>query len=232
METTTEVTTEEATPELNGAVELSVVKGQTSGLFTLNTKTGEINISEDTDHEQFLEILKTVKHLKRFADTTMAGCMRFGAAHFGIDQLNTDLEQLEFEATFVKTAIAINSVPEELRLPNLRGEHYVELARANIPQPDLIKWGRLANDQLLTPTQLRLSIKEGEVVDVAATKALQHGVITIQGIHQTFSVWLRRVGGLQGVAKMDAESKEEILGEINEIVDFGIALRAVLEPTQ
>jgi hypothetical protein len=215
-------------PEQNGAIELSVVKGQTSGLFVLNTATGEIQIAEDTTHEQWREIGKTVKHVRRFADTTMAGWIRFGVTHFGPDQVNVDLEQLEFEATFVKTAVAINSVPEELRLPNLKGEHYVELVRANIPKEDLLKWGRIANDQHLTPTQLRLSIKEGEIVDPAAVKALQHGVITIQGIHQTFSVWLRRVGGLQGVAKMDLENKEEILGEINEIIDFGLALRGVI----
>jgi hypothetical protein len=220
--------TEPTIPDQNGAIELSVVKGQTSGLFTLNPVTGEIQIAEDTTHEQFLEILRTVKHHKRWSDIVMAGVLRFGVAHFGADQLNLDLEQLEFEAVFVKTAVAINSVPEELRLPNLKGEHYVELVRANIPKEEVFKWGRIANDQLLTPIQLRLSIKEGEVVDPAAVKSLQHGVITIQGIHQTFSVWLRRVGGLQGVAKMDLENKEEILAEINEIIDFGLALREVI----
>lgn len=220
--------TEHTIAEQNGAIELSVVKGQTSGLFTLNPTTGEVLIAEDTDHSQWCEILKTVKHFRRCADTTLAGVIRFGIDHFGLDQVNNDLEQMEFEATFVKTAVAINSVPKELRLPNLKGEHYVELVRANIPKDELLKWGRIASDQHLTPTQLRLSIKEGEIVDVAATKALQHGVITIQGIHQTFSVWLRRVGGLQGVAKMDHENKEEILGEINEIIDFGLALRGVI----
>lgn len=220
--------TEPTIPEQNGAIELSVVKGQTSGLFTLDMVTGNITIAEDTTHEQYLEILRTVKHLRRWSDNTMAGCIRFGVTHYGADQVNTDLEQLEFESVFVKTAVAINSVPEELHLPNLKGEHYVELVRAGIPKEEIFKWGRIANDQHLTPVQLRLSIKEGEVVDPSAVKALQHGVITIQGIHQTFSVWLRRVGGLQGVAKMDLENKEEILGEINEIIDFGLALREVI----
>lgn len=219
--------TEPTTPE-NGAIELSVVKGQTSGLFKLDPVTGEIQIAEDTTHEQWLEIGKMIKHHRHWSDRVMAGWIRFGVTYFGTDQVNTDLEQLEFEATFVKTAVAINSVPEELRLPNLKGEHYVELVRANIPKEEVFKWGQLANDQLLTPIQLRLSIKEGEVIDPAATKMLKHGVVTIQGIHQTFSVWLRRVGGLQGVAKMDLEHKEEILGEINEIIDFGLALREVI----
>ena len=40
------------------------------------------------------------------------------------------------------------------------------------------------------------------------------GVITIHGIRAEFDVWIRRVGGLEGILKMKPELREEIIGEI------------------
>ncbi len=40
------------------------------------------------------------------------------------------------------------------------------------------------------------------------------GLITIQGIRQSFDVWKRRVGGLNGILKMDRECQQDILVEL------------------
>jgi hypothetical protein len=40
------------------------------------------------------------------------------------------------------------------------------------------------------------------------------GVITIHGIRGLFDVWIRRVGGLEGILKMEPEIRQEIIGEI------------------
>lgn len=209
------------------AIELSVVEGPTSGLFKI-TETG-LQIAEDVSYEQWREILRTLKLARNKTDIWTADCIRFGNGKFGADKVSECLEQLEFEAVAVKTAIAINSVPDELRLPFLKGEHFVEISRANLPREEQLHWGMLANDRRLTPSQLRLSIKEGEVIDTAAARALNTGVITIQGINQMFQVWQRRVGGLRGIHAMDREHQEDIIGELNEMVDFGLALRKHLE---
>ena len=66
---------------------------------------------------------------------------------------------------------------------------------------------------------------EGEIVDKAAAKALNHGLITIHGIRQQFDLWLKKMGGIEGVLKRDQDAIEEIMGEIDEIVDFGLQLQ-------
>ena len=40
------------------------------------------------------------------------------------------------------------------------------------------------------------------------------GVITIQGLRQSFDIWKRRVGGLDGILKMDPEYQQDILVEL------------------
>ena len=39
-------------------------------------------------------------------------------------------------------------------------------------------------------------------------------VITIRGFRRRFDVWLNRVGGVEGILKMDDELRREILGEL------------------
>jgi hypothetical protein len=43
-------------------------------------------------------------------------------------------------------------------------------------------------------------------------------VTTIRGIRAQFDVWIRRVGGLDGILKMKPEYQQEIMGEIRPIL--------------
>lgn len=210
------------------AVQLTIVKGQESGAITLDYRGIPI-IAEDVTYEQWLEAIKMVKWAKRHADMGLASLIAFGNRKFGPEAVNKALEQYEFEATMVKTAIQVNSIPEELRFENLEAGHYVELAKAGISKKQMLKWARVASEQSLSPTQLRLSIIEGEVIDPAATKMIAHGLVTIHGIRQSFDIWHRRVGGLEGVQAMDSDNQQDILGELEAIVKFGNELYAALE---
>jgi hypothetical protein len=154
----------------------------------------------------------------------MADCIAYGIKKWGKAKVDEALEQLEFEALMVKTAVAISGIPEEMRFPNLKADHYVELAKAELTKAKAIRWARIAAEQELTPSQLRFSIVENEVVDKAAARALSSGVITVQGIRQSFDVWLNRVGGLEGVKKMDIDHQNEIMEELAAICEFGLQL--------
>ena len=46
---------------------------------------------------------------------------------------------------------------------------------------------------------------------------LTTGVITIQGIRQEFDIWLRRVGGIDGILKMGPECSKDIATELRAI---------------
>ncbi len=202
----------------NNQIELAIVKGSTSGAFTL-MRDGTIRIADDTSYEQWCELLRQVKWWRQYLEVGFSTVIEWGKLKFGEDKVNHELEQMEFEAILVKTACTIGSIPEELRFPNLNGQHYVELARADLSPKDQIRWAKIASEQLLTPTQLRYSIPQGEVVDQSVAKAQAHGVITPHGIRQMFDIYMNRIGGRKGLLGMEEDIKEEVLGELGEIRD-------------
>lgn len=208
----------------NNEIELQIVSGETSGLFKLNTTTGGVDFSADVSYDQWCEVLRLAKTIKRKAAIMVADCIAYGVPKWGAEKVDSALEQLEFEATMVKAAIAINTVPRTLRFENLDGDHYVELSKAKLDKKTATRWARIASEQRLTPSQLRLSISEGEVVDRAVAKQQSTGIYTIHGIRQEFDVWARRVGGLEGVKKMDTDHQVEIMEELAAICEFGFEL--------
>lgn len=203
-------------------IEFAIVRGETSGLVRLDGN--QAILSEDTSFEQWKEGLKIIKWIKKKADFAVSHYINFGVRKWGREMVNTALEQLELEATLVKAAIAINAIPQEFRFENLNGDHYVELSRAELTREQAIRWVRIAHEQSLTPMQLRFSIAEGEVVDQTSAKQQGTGVYTVHGIRQSFDIWARRVGGIEGVQGMDMDHKIEIMEELEAICEFGLAL--------
>lgn len=230
--TETDTTSQPLVDSASTQIELSVVQGDASGLFQIDERTGSVTFAEDISYEQWREILRTARTIRRKAAIIVADCIAVGIKKWGRKKVDEALEQLELEVTLVKTAVAIMSVPHELRLENLDGEHYIELSRAQLTKAKAIRWARIASEQRLTPSQLRLSIVEGEVIDRSAAKLLQTGVITIHGIRQSFDVWYRRVGGINGVKAMDLEHKIEIMEELDPMCEFGMNLHDHLEEIQ
>lgn len=232
MKNNSKTETETAHTNNSTQIELSVVHGDTSGLFQIDERTGSVTFADDLSYEQWREILRTARTIRRKAAIVVADCISIGIKKWGRKKVDEALEQLELEVTLVKTAVAINSVPHELRLENLDAEHYIELSRAQLPKAKAIRWARIASEQRLTPSQLRLSIVEGEVVDRSAAKMLQTGVITIHGIRQSFDVWYRRVGGINGVKAMELDHQIEIAEELDTIMEFGYTLHEHLDAVQ
>lgn len=206
-------------------IELTVVHGEASGVFSIDERTGTTRFAEDITYEQWREVLRMARTVKKKAAIVVADCISLGLHKWGRQMVDDALEQLELEAVLVKTATAVTQVPLELRFEHLDGEHYVELHRAKISPKQKVRWARIASEQRLTPSQLRFSIVEGEVVDRAATKGLHTGIFTVQGIRQSFDVWHRRVNGLEGVKQMDHDHQVEIMDELQSIMDFAISLR-------
>jgi len=212
-------------------IELQIVHGATSGLISFDERTGSVEFAPDVSFEQWREVLRLVKGMHKRSKVAMADIISFGNKKWGPKRVNECLEQLELEAVLVKAAIAISTIPKDLRLENLEPDHFVELAKANLPRKQVIRWARIASEQGLTASQLRFSIAEGEVVDRSVARQLGSGVYTVHGIRQSFDIWLRRVDGLDGIKKMDLENQMEILDELSPIVELGIALHEHLEAT-
>lgn len=203
-------------------IELTIVHGQESGAFS--TTPIDMRLSEDMSYEQWRELVRFLQEARKKTSIFLSDCIAYGIKRWGRKQVDDALEQLEMEAVLVKAAFTITAIPTEMRFPSLNGDHYVELVRSGISKAQKIRWARIAHEQRLTPAQLRFSISEGEVVDRAAAKALQTGVITVQGIRQSFEILLRRWHGIEGVKKMDTEDQIEIMEELDAICEFGMLL--------
>lgn len=205
-------------------IELSIVHGATSGIFKVDPDTGSTELADDLSFDQWKEILRLTRTARRKVAVIVADCISYGLKRWGPAKVDEALEQLELEATLVKTARMVSKVPKTLRFEHLDAEHYVELQKADLPRKEAIRWARIASDQRLTATQLRLSIVEGEVVDRSVAQEQRSGVFTVQGLRQTFDIWLRRVGGLDGVKKLSTDHQIEIMEELDAIIEFGVQL--------
>jgi excisionase family DNA binding protein len=63
----------------------------------------------------------------------------------------------------------------------------------------------------------RRRVKQRQRPVKTAHPKLASGVITIQGIRMEFDLWLRRVGGLDGILKMESEVLQDLVVEIQPI---------------
>lgn len=211
----------------NAPLELAIVHNQITKIIRL-TDIG-LRIPEDLTFDEWFNLLRSIKWYHKKLTIAFADVIEYGNTKFGTQRVNDSLDQLEFDLPFVKAAISVNSVPVELKHPELSAEHYIELAKADLSKKDKIKWAELAAKLKLTPTQLRLSMAAGEVVDTAAARALATGIITIPGIRQEFDVWLHRIGGYDGVRKLEQDTQQEIYEELEPIMEFALHLQEDIE---
>jgi hypothetical protein len=58
------------------------------------------------------------------------------------------------------------------------------------------------------------------------------GVITVQGLRQSFDIWKRRVGGLDGILKMEPECQRDILVELQAFARLHDDIYRALNPNQ
>lgn len=174
--------------------------------------------------EEYKDGLKGWKLLKQKVDLVFSEFVEWGSLKFGREKVHHELSQLQFDLADVKKAIAISTVPAEMRHPNLTAEHYVALARSALPAKQKAKWAKTASQQSLTPSQLKASIEAGEVVTTPVARQQQHGIITVHGIAQEIKVWLNRVGGIEGIKKMSPEDQSVIRDVLREAAEVYNAL--------
>lgn len=205
-------------------VEFQIVHGVESGLVTLSADRLHMEFSDDISFDQLFRLMKGLRAIGKKYKIYLADCWHFGCSKFGRDKMGAALEQLEFDMSDAKVAIAIDSVPSSLRLEGLEAEHYFELSKFPDDKKFQLKWARIASEKGLTATQLRFSMNENEIVDKAATRMLNTGVVTVHGIRQSFDLWARKVGGVEGVLQMDSDHRGEIMDELRAIVEFGTYL--------
>jgi hypothetical protein len=197
--------------------ELSFSAGEGPVFFI--TDTG-IEIQPDLTYEQWAKGLQCFKFMQKRVKTAFSEYLDFGRLKYGKEKVDTALLQLEFEMPTINEAKYINNVPANIRQEGLTAEHLIVLGRSDINDKEKAKWAKTASREKLTPTQLKASIKEGEVVDVSVARAHTHGVITLHAVTQEFTIWFNRMGGTESITKLDRGSIEEIVEQLRPMYDL------------
>jgi hypothetical protein len=186
--------------------------------FTL-TPTG-LRVRDDLTYEEWVDGLKFFRWAHNALEVGFSDYLAWGNIKFLKQAVDSALEQLEFDLPTVKAALDINTVPPEIRYPNLTSEHYIVLAKNCEKKNQMVKWAKTASVQSLTPGQLKASIREGEVVDTTALRQQTRGIASVHGVRQDFDIWLRRVGGVEGIRKMNDEDVSAIMEELRPMYDL------------
>jgi len=183
-----------------------------------------ITIREDLTLEEFKEGLRSFKVMRQRLDSMMeigqSDYIAWGKLKFGKDAVNASLAQLEFDMPTVNRALDIQNIPTELRQPNLEADHYVVLARAGLKKAKQVYWSKLASQLNLSPSQLKLSIVKGEVTSAGESKKLTHGILSIHGVRHELDIWLSRVGGAEGIKKLEPAVQNEIVENLRPFAEL------------
>jgi hypothetical protein len=206
-------------------IEISFDSTNTSGIIL--TQTG-ITVHADMSFDQWKSGLKIFGWMKKKLALGLSDYIQWGRMKFGGDRVREALEQLQFDLPSVKEAVSIQGIPAEMRRPGFTSEHYLVLSKASKKvDPDKLKeFADAAVREEMSPTQLKTSIEVGSSVSPALARQMNHGIVTIQGIRGGFDIWVRRIGGVDGIMKLSPEDQQVILGELTPIVEFGRNLLA------
>lgn len=209
-------------------INLSANGTEPTSIFRIDGK--QLIIPEDLSWEQYVTGMNLFKSMKSDVTLYHAQFVKYGHLKWGADKVNECMTQLEFLLDDARKAIDIASIPDAVRHENLKAEHYIELSRAKLTPKQQAKWAKTASEQNLTPSRLKESIKQGEVVPQSSADSKRHGVLSLHGISMELEVWLRRVGkgdlklGLEELANKPADQRKMLAEQIKLAVDIHKAL--------
>lgn len=185
-----------------------------------------VTISDDMTHEQWVEGLRGWKWLNAKLKMGLADYIKWGELKFGKERVDDWLDQLEFAMPLVNAARQITAIPESIRHDGLSSDHYVVLARAQtqdgkpLPEKQISKWAKTASEQNLSPSRLRESIQQGEVVTDAVARQQRSGIVSPVGIAREIEIWFRRVGEYEGIAKLDNDNRIMIAEQFRQAAEI------------
>lgn len=169
--------------------------------------------------EQWKEVGRMLKAARTATLWWEADWMQYGKASYEETEWDAAVDQLEFDFVGGKydLLMSLAAVPLERRRPGLSAQHYLFLTKLpTVKEQD--KWAKVAEVEKLTPTDLKRSIAQGEVV--RGSEERQGGVNTIQEVVRMFAEWHRQVESMDPIENWSKAQHKALLDEMKEIVDL------------
>lgn len=173
--------------------------------------------------EEWFQLGRYLSAARRHSIRWMADWRLSGRREFGDERVAEAESQLELDFKDLKAAAALEAL--ECRVPSLTDEHHFVVSKAKLASDeDRQQWLERAEREDLSPSELRESIKAGEVVRAAPkdgsflnADATVAGVVTIEGTTQKFLLWEREVRAKGFPEKWDTTRLAKVLNLLNPV---------------
>ena len=188
-----------------------ILATQGGGSITLTSK-GAIFEGEITAHDWRFH-MQSLKQIQTASKKVLADMVRYGLEHFGEAEVHGTMEQLRFELGEAKQALVIAALPQSLTDGPLSPEHQYVLGKDLETPEERDKWAKIAEEQKLSPADLRTSIEVGEV---SRAKDRDKGLLSFELVLGTF---IRCKKGYD-VEKMTQDQRNQIAALLLPIMEF------------
>ena len=182
---------------------------------------------------EWMRLIKTLRDIKCSYLSYLADATRHGIEQFGREEVAQELEQLEFDLQDATKADAIAMIPLELRTKHgLSSEHSFILATCLDDDRERAKWAATVAREKLDPYELKSSIKAGRILRRAeigeASGGGSGGIQTVQSVRFTYERWLRAAGDKNAILSKPAETRREILRQLEPMVELAAEIEQSL----
>jgi hypothetical protein len=168
-----------------------------SGLVVFSRSGMEL--TRTPSYEEWFQLGRYLSAARRHSIRWMADWRLAGRREFGDEKVAEAESQLELDFKDLKAAAALEKL--ECRVPGLTDEHHFVAAQVkDFSTEERSYWLQRAQDEKLSPVELRDSMKKGEVVRAAEKEKnflnsddRSTGIVTIEGVAMQFDIWLRKV---------------------------------------
>jgi len=170
--------------------------------------------------EEWFQLGRYLSAARRHSIRWMADWRLSGRREFGDERVAEAESQLELDFKDLRAAAALEAL--ECRVPALTDEHHFVVSKAKLAsEDDRQQWLDRAEREELSPAELRLSIKAGEVVRMTPRGGSnlnpEAGVVTIEGTTQKFLMWEREVRAKGFPLKWDTTRLVKVLSLLNPV---------------
>ena len=196
--------------------------------FTL-TEHG-LQITRMLTWDEWRNLLAETRRIKKTYLSVLSDITDYGRNHFGDDQVNQALEQLEFEMADATKAHVIALVGYDQRARyNLTSEHAYVLGNMLDDTSERDKWAALSQQHNLTAFELKKSIENGAVIresEIRDNSGHGDGIPSVQAIRFQFEKWQRQFSDRAAILKLPKPERRKILDLLTPIVEFAASLES------
>lgn len=189
-----------------------IILTTTGGGSITITPNGAVFSGEITSHDWRFH-MQSLRGVQRGYKKVLSDMVRYGIEHFGEAEVQGTMEQLRFDLGDAKQALVVAALPQSLTEGSLSLEHQYVLGKELETHEEREKWAKIAEEEKLSPADLKTSIEVGEV---SRAKDRQKGLLSFELVLGSFI----RCKKNYDVTVMSKQQREQIAALLLPITEY------------